>query len=214
MRLHLFIFRYWTVSVCPFGWSREHLWESCRYKTGDELKDLLQLKVMNFSLGFLFLPSVSFSLWYFYFSSPRLFPLTYTIHFYVLLLSSASVFLLSSSSWLSLNCCSLKVLSSLSLLPNRLLPRARSIWWVIVSSPAPRHCAYMSVLSTLMYWCIQSLIKSLAPSLSCQQIHLPSHLQLFLSNLSALSKISLLHISSQPYISGINKSISLHTGEI
>lgn len=37
---YLFVLRYWAVSVCPFGWSREHLWESWGYQTGDEFKHL------------------------------------------------------------------------------------------------------------------------------------------------------------------------------
>lgn len=82
---------------------------------------------------------------------------------------------------LSVTCCSLNLFSPLSSLPNRLLPRAQSTWWVIVSSPAhtPRRGAYLCVRScdTHIHQCIQTLTLFIAPSLSCQQICLPSHLQ-------------------------------------
>lgn len=53
--------------------------------------------------------------------------------------------------------------------------------------------------------------ESIAPSLNCQQIRLPSHLQSSPPICQcSLSQIDPLPISCHPYISGINKSISLH----
>lgn len=33
---YLSVLRYWAISVCLHGWSREHLWESWGYQTGNE----------------------------------------------------------------------------------------------------------------------------------------------------------------------------------
>lgn len=145
MRLHLFIFRYWTVSVCPFGWSRERLWESCRYKTGDELKDAQQLKVMNFA------PFCPFSfLKLLLFLNPCLSPLTYTIHFYVSLLwicLSPFNFLLTFSQLLFIKSV------FFALLASQQAPPQGSVYMVsyCVIPCTHRHRAYMSLLGTLMH---------------------------------------------------------------
>lgn len=116
-------------------------------------------------------------------------------------------------------CCSLNLFSPFSHL-NRLLPRARSTWWVIVSHKPPILPHPTPIDTHTDAWCVYVCVRTcdtpispnasrlfalcVGPSPSSRQICLPSHLQSTLCHIWAFS------ISCHIYISSIKKSISLH----